>query len=70
TDCRQCKNGSMESRFHRVTPYAARRLRALFILDVLRDDRRSLKKIRPENVSTSAAGEKRSARQAKQPKAN
>jgi hypothetical protein len=60
----------MENRFHRVTPYAAGRLRALFILDVLRDVGRSLKKIRRENVSTSTAREKRSASQVKQSKAN
>jgi hypothetical protein len=28
------KNRSMEYRFHRVTPYAAGRLRELFVLDV------------------------------------
>jgi len=33
-DCRKRKNRSMENRFHRVTPYAARRPRELFILDV------------------------------------
>ena len=32
------KNGSIESRFHRVTPYAAERLRMLFILKVSRDE--------------------------------
>jgi hypothetical protein len=33
-DCRERKNGSIESRFHRVTPYAAKRPRQLFILKV------------------------------------
>jgi hypothetical protein len=32
------KNGSIESRFHRVTPSAAWRLRVLFILNVARDE--------------------------------
>jgi hypothetical protein len=37
-DCRERKNGSIECRFHRVTPYAAWRLRVLFILNVSRDE--------------------------------
>ena len=36
-DCCERKNRSIESRFHRVTPYAAERLRLLFILNVSRD---------------------------------
>src|SRR6185437_784619 len=32
-DCRKRKNRSMENRFHPVSPYAARRLRKLLILD-------------------------------------
>src|SRR6202011_1893623 len=37
-DCCERKNGSIESRFHRVTPSAAWRLRVLFILNVARDE--------------------------------
>jgi hypothetical protein len=37
-DCCKRKNGSIECRFHRVTPYAAERLRLLLILDVLRGE--------------------------------
>src|SRR3984957_324918 len=36
-DCCERKDRSIESRFHRVTPYAAVRLRVLFILNVARD---------------------------------
>jgi hypothetical protein len=37
-DCCERKNGSIECRFHRVTPFAAWRLRVLFILNVARDE--------------------------------
>src|SRR5882757_3113154 len=38
-NCRERKNRSMESRYHRVTPYAAGRLRMFyFVLDVSRDE--------------------------------
>jgi hypothetical protein len=33
-NCCECKNRSIEGRFHRITPYAAIRLRLLFVLPV------------------------------------
>src|ERR1700716_1401320 len=63
-DCCERKNGSIESRFHRVTPYAAKRLRLLFILSVSRDELWwiAVRWIAPENVITSTGGEKRARR--------
>src|SRR5581483_8736485 len=60
TDCRERKNRSMESRFHRVTPLKAAEAAALFIMDVSRDLRSE--RIRRQNVSTSGAREKRGER--------
>jgi hypothetical protein len=37
-DRRERKNRSIEDRFHHITPYAARRLRVLFILNVSRNE--------------------------------
>jgi nucleoside-diphosphate-sugar epimerase len=48
----------MENRFHRVTPYAARRLRELLFW-TFRETNRWSEGIRQKNVSTSRAGEKR-----------
>ena len=57
-NCRERKDGSIENRFHRITPYAARRLRMLFILEGSRDVP-SLSGSDGEMSSTSAVGEKR-----------
>src|SRR5882762_1954608 len=72
-DCCERKNGSIESRFHRVTPYAAKRLRLLFILNVSRDELwwwSAVRWIRPRNVITSAGGEKRAPRGPVRPETN
>jgi hypothetical protein len=61
-DCRERKNGSIDGRFHRVTlPYAA--IAAAHVIYFERFVGRTLvvwcEVVRPENATTSVAGEKR-----------
>jgi hypothetical protein len=62
-DCCERKNGSIESRFHRVTPCAARAAASVIYFGTF--ERRiwsAVKWIRRENGITSSAGEKRALR--------
>src|SRR3954471_12402196 len=57
-------NGSKESRCHCVTPYAARIEPRLFVLNATKTSFWTCRRRQAREASTSAAGEKRAAREA------